>query len=199
MIWGPSDQNLNSFSGLLRALDPVLGNSLASALPALADGTQDKAQILTDLLTVLVTPTGTGVAVATPAPVAGGASSGAAAQTFAASSPPPRWFLEQVEMEGLRGINNEGSPLLLKFKPNCVNSVSAPNGVGKSSIYEALSFALTGGIPKLDKLLQAERRNSCYYLNRFHPADLGTVKLTVRSDKGRQGHLHHCNALHGRG
>ena len=40
-----------------------------------------------------------------------------------------------------------GSPLLLKFKPNCVNSVSAPNGVGKSSIYEALSFALTGGIP----------------------------------------------------
>ena len=180
---GTFNQNLNSFSDCLRQLDTVLGYSLASALPALADGTQDKAKLLRNLLTVLVTPAGTGAAVTSPAPVAAAASSGAPAQAVAASSPPPRWFLEQVEIEGLRGINNEGSPLLLKFKANCVNSVSAPNGVGKSSIYEALSFALTGGIAKLDKLLQAERGQD-YYLNRFHPADIGTVKLTLRLDTG---------------
>jgi hypothetical protein len=64
-----------------------------------------------------------------------------------------------------------------------VSSISAPNGVGKSSIYDALNFALRGKIDKLDRLLQAERAQD-YYLNRFHPAGVGTVKLNLRPDNG---------------
>ena len=88
-----------------------------------------------------------------------------------------------MEVEGFRGINNEGQPLVLKFNPDTVSSISAPNGVGKSSIYDALSFAIKGGIPKLDRLLQAERPQD-YYLNKFHAAGVGTVKLILRPDSG---------------
>jgi len=93
------------------------------------------------------------------------------------------WFLEQIEIEGFRGINNAGAPLELKFHTDKVNSVFAPNGVGKSSIFEAVTYVLTGAIPKLDALPPAERGAS-YYLNRFHPAGLGTVSLMLRPAMG---------------
>lgn len=93
------------------------------------------------------------------------------------------WLLEQISIEGFRGINNAGSPLEIKLHPDKVNSVFAPNGVGKSSIFEAVTYALTGAIPKLDNLPAAERGAS-YYLNRFHPANVGTVALTLRPAAG---------------
>ena len=96
------------------------------------------------------------------------------------------WFLEQISIEGFRGINNVGAPLELKFHPDKVNSVFAPNGVGKSSIFEAVTYALTGAIPKLDALPAAESGAS-YYLNRFHPANLGTVALTLKPAGGGAG------------
>ena len=115
------------------------------------------------------------------------------AQAIAAATPPPappavapaqvRWFLDGLEIEGFRGINNEGAPLTLKFKPDSVHSISATNGVGKSSIYDAMCFALRGEIPKLERLLQAERPQD-YYLNRFHSGSVGTIKLTLRPDNG---------------
>ena len=95
------------------------------------------------------------------------------------------WFLEQISIEGFRGINNAGAPLELKFHPDKVNSVFAPNGVGKSSIFEAVTYVLTGSIPKLDSLPAAERSAS-YYLNRFHPAALGRVSLTLKPAAGGQ-------------
>ena len=88
------------------------------------------------------------------------------------------WYLEQISIEGFRGINNKGAPLVLNLKPECVNSISAPNGVGKSSIFEAIGFAITGEIPKLDALPAAEKGQS-YYLNRFHGGGLGTIKLQL--------------------
>ena len=88
------------------------------------------------------------------------------------------WFLQQVEIEGFRGVNNEGSPLILKFKTDHVNSISAPNGVGKSSVFEALQYALTGRIAKLDRLAAAEAAGG-YYLNKFHAGGVGSVKLTL--------------------
>ena len=36
------------------------------------------------------------------------------------------WFLQSIEIEGFRGINNEGDPLTLRFKDDCVSSISAP-------------------------------------------------------------------------
>jgi hypothetical protein len=93
------------------------------------------------------------------------------------------WFLDSVEIEGFRGINNEGDPLVLKFGRDAVNSISAPNGVGKSSIFDALTFALRSKIPKLDEL-QANESGGSYYLNRFHSKGTGTVKLTISPAAG---------------
>lgn len=93
------------------------------------------------------------------------------------------WFLEGLEIEGVRGINNEGDPLVLSFAHDAVNSVSAPNGVGKSSIFDALTYALRKKIPKLDELPASEGGGS-YYLNRFHAKKTGTIRLTVRPDGG---------------
>lgn len=64
-----------------------------------------------------------------------------------------------------------------------MNSVSAPNGVGKSSIFDALTFALRKRIAKLDDLPSAENGPS-YYLNRFHSKGTGMVKLTLSPTAG---------------
>lgn len=95
------------------------------------------------------------------------------------------WYLEQISIEGFRGINNEGSPLTLNFKSNKVNSVSAPNGVGKTSVYDALLYAITGKIPKLDNLPAIEKGHS-YYLNKFHGSGIGTIVLTLAPTGGGQ-------------
>ncbi len=88
------------------------------------------------------------------------------------------WFLEAIEIEGFRGVNNEGDPLVLKFPSDKVSSVSAPNGVGKTSIFDALEFAIRGRVKKLDDLPSAEDGGS-YYINRFHSQQAAVVSLTV--------------------
>ena len=93
------------------------------------------------------------------------------------------WFLREIAIEGFRGINNDGDAFRLKLKPEKVNSISAPNGVGKSSIYDAVTYALTGEIPKLDSLPSAERGES-YYLNRFHSGPHGTIVMTLAPAAG---------------
>lgn len=92
-----------------------------------------------------------------------------------------RYFLSRLDIEGFRGINNEGDPLSIKFKPECVNSVYAQNGVGKTSINEAICYAVFGGLPKLDAL-QRQEQPETYYINRFHSQELGTITLEFSSD-----------------
>lgn len=94
-----------------------------------------------------------------------------------------RYFLTSVSIEGFRGINNDGDPLVLNFRPDKVNSVSAPNGVGKSSIFEALHFAIFGTVPRLETLQAAEQGES-YLVNKFHPRHTATVALKFSSDDG---------------
>ena len=94
-----------------------------------------------------------------------------------------RYFLASAAIEGFRGINNDGDPLVLKFKHDAVNSVHAPNGVGKSSIFEALHFALHGTVPRLEGMQDAEQGAS-YIVNKFHPAQQATVALVFKSDDG---------------
>lgn len=94
-----------------------------------------------------------------------------------------RHFLRSIAIEGFRGINNSGDPLVLKFKPECVNSVHAQNGGGKTSIFEALQFAIRGEIPRLTTLQEAEQGDS-YIVNKFHPAKLATIELTFAPDSG---------------
>lgn len=94
-----------------------------------------------------------------------------------------RYFLGGLSIEGFRGINNDGAPLVLKFKSDAINSVHAPNGVGKSSIFEAVCFAIHGVVPRLKALQDAEQGDS-YIVNRFHPGQQATVDLTFTSDDG---------------
>lgn len=94
-----------------------------------------------------------------------------------------RYFLKSIAVEGFRGINNHGDPLTLVFKPECVNSVHAQNGVGKTSLFEALQYAIHGHIPRLTQLQDAEQGES-YIVNRFHPASCATIDLVFASDSG---------------
>lgn len=93
----------------------------------------------------------------------------------------PRYFLTSLRIEGFRGINNEGDPLHLKFNKEKLNSVFALNGIGKSSIYDAVLYAITGNLPKIDKLHSIERSED-YYLNRFHTGSHGSIEITLLSD-----------------
>lgn len=175
---GTFPQNLAAYSSYVNGLDETLGRLLSDSLSQLADETADRAKLLDAMLCAVEAESGKiqwgqepaellPVPELPPAPAPTG----------------PGWLLERLDIEGFRGINNEGAPLSLRLRPDCVNSISAPNGVGKSSIFDALSFAITGGIPKLDKLLQSEKAQT-YYVNRFHPEGVGTVRLTLKPTDG---------------
>ena len=94
-----------------------------------------------------------------------------------------RYFLKQIEIEGFRGINNEGDPLRIKFKPDFVNSLFAPNAQGKSSIYEAICYAIKGNIPKLEALPSSDRAEE-YYCNRFNSSGNAKILITFTPDDG---------------
>jgi DNA repair exonuclease SbcCD ATPase subunit len=94
-----------------------------------------------------------------------------------------RYYLAQLSIEGFRGINNDGDPLIIKFKPNAVNSIHAHNGVGKTSIFEAIHFAIFGTVPRLTRLQGAEHPEA-YVVNRFHPSGEAAVGLWFEADDG---------------
>jgi recombinational DNA repair ATPase RecF len=52
-------------------------------------------------------------------------------------------LLLALVLHAFRGINNEGTPLEIKFRPDAVNSIFAANGLGKSSLFEALTYAIS--------------------------------------------------------
>ncbi|MDP3713790.1 MAG: ATP-binding protein [Mycobacteriales bacterium] len=96
-----------------------------------------------------------------------------------------RYFLTGIAVEGFRGINNENQPLRLKFKPEAVNSVFAANGTGKSSIFEALCFAIRGHVPKLRALQVAEHPEN-YISNLFHSTSTATIELELEDEAGQK-------------
>ena len=95
----------------------------------------------------------------------------------------PRYFLKRLKIEGFRGVNNQGNPLDISFKPNAVNSVFAVNGIGKSSIFESLHYVVHGTIPKLDDL-KAHERPQDYYCNRFHSGNKAMIEVEMEPDNG---------------
>lgn len=94
-----------------------------------------------------------------------------------------RYYLSKISIEGFRGINNDGDPLVIKFKPNAVNSIHAHNGVGKTSIFEAIHFAIFGDVPRLKRLQGAEHPES-YVANKFHPSGEALIELFFEPDDG---------------
>lgn len=95
----------------------------------------------------------------------------------------PRYFLARLAVEGFRGVNNENDPLDISFRTDAVNSVFAVNGIGKSSIFEALCYAIHGAIPKL-QLLQAREQPQDYYCNRFHSKNTASILMEFQPDDG---------------
>jgi DNA repair exonuclease SbcCD ATPase subunit len=69
-----------------------------------------------------------------------------------------RYYLRELSIEGFRGINNAGDPLQIKLQPEAVNSIHAPNGVGKTSIFEAIHYAIFGEVPRLAQHFRATLR-----------------------------------------
>src|ERR1700730_387497 len=92
-----------------------------------------------------------------------------------------RYYLTELSIEGFRGINNEGDPLKIRLQPDAVNSIHVPNGLGKTSVFEAIHYAIFDEVPRLTVLQQAEHPSE-YINNRFHSAGLATISLTFRAD-----------------
>jgi hypothetical protein len=95
----------------------------------------------------------------------------------------PRYFLTRLRVEGFRGINNEGDPLDLRFNARAVNSVFAVNANGKSSLFDALTYAFRAEIPRLSAL-HVQENSDAYYCNRFHSQGHATIDLDLMPDDG---------------
>jgi hypothetical protein len=93
-----------------------------------------------------------------------------------------RFFLRRLSIEGFRGINNEGAPLVLDFSTDGVNSIYAINAFGKSSIFQALQYAITGSVSKLEAMMAAEHPER-YYNNLFHTGS-AKIEMTFAADDG---------------
>ena len=93
----------------------------------------------------------------------------------------PRFFLTRLTIEGFRGINNEDNPLDIRFEPDSVNSIFAVNAIGKSSVFEALHYAIYGRIPKLESLGKQERPRD-YYCNLFHTGRKASIQMEFQPD-----------------
>jgi len=96
-----------------------------------------------------------------------------------------RYFLKRISIEGFRGVNNQGDPLVLNLNPTKVVSVFGANGSGKSSIFEALEYAIFGVVNRLDKLQRVEQPEQ-YYNNKFHKGPATIVLHFVADDNSSQ-------------
>lgn len=92
-----------------------------------------------------------------------------------------KYFLNSISIEGFRGINNQGDPLRVTFVPNGVTSFFGENGMGKSSIFEALLFTFLGRIIRFDDYHRdiVDKRT---IKNLFHNGN-GQIELEIIDDQ----------------
>lgn len=166
---GTLAENFAAFDAFTAQIDSLLTLELSKHRPSLVQGEYTTSDVWDALLFAVnsQTPssvTAAGLSTNHTATGAGGGITG--------------WLLEGVSIEGFRGINNQGKPLELKFHTDKVNSVSAVNGTGKSSVYDAIRFAICGSLKWLDAL-PASERTADYYLNKFNSSGLATIILKL--------------------
>ncbi|WFG44994.1 AAA family ATPase [Pseudonocardia alni] len=94
-----------------------------------------------------------------------------------------KYYLRELRIEGFRGINNEGDPFKVKFDLDKVNSVFASNGTGKSSIFEAIQYCITGQVSKLGELDASEKPNE-HLANLFHSKSEASIELRLAPSDG---------------
>jgi recombinational DNA repair ATPase RecF len=95
-----------------------------------------------------------------------------------------KYYINSISIEGFRGINNQGNPLIIQFQPNGVTSFFGENGMGKSSIYEAFLFSLLGRIIRFDDYHRdiTDKRTT---KNLFHVGD-GNINIEFIDDSKRK-------------
>jgi len=86
-----------------------------------------------------------------------------------------RYFIKSISIEGFRGINNTGNPLIINFQSDGVTSIFGENGRGKSSIYEAFLFSILGRIIRFDDY-HGDIKDKATIKNIFHSGD-GSIKI----------------------
>lgn len=89
-------------------------------------------------------------------------------------------FIKSISIEGFRGINNDGNPLLIDFKTDGVTSIFGENGKGKSSIFEAFLFSILGRIIRFDDY-HGDIKDKKAIKNLFHPRD-GNIVIEFIDD-----------------
>ncbi|MBY5714728.1 AAA family ATPase [Rhizobium leguminosarum] len=170
------ESNLANFETHLRLQHALLSGKLATFFSSLRVESYISSSLWDDLFQAIPDAEAAAGQQAASQPRAVGATPGSVVASVAG---PNGWFLEGLSVEGFRGINNEGKPLELRFKSDKVNSVSAVNGVGKTSVYDAIRYAISGRLPWLEELPPGDRDGE-YYLNRFHGGQAATIKLSLR-------------------
>jgi hypothetical protein len=179
------EDNLVAFGKYIGHLDPALAAEIRGRYSEMVDGNFKTDQIWDRLFAICIaSPEVADEAGEGRDIIVENANAPVAAQPPAAAAPAVTgWLLEGVLIEGFRGVNNEGQPLELKFNPAKVSSISAVNGVGKTSVYDALRYAITGRLPWLEELPPAERDRD-YFQNRFHSTGQSTIKLRLVAEPG---------------
>lgn len=176
---GTFDANAAAFFAQMAQEDAALAAELKAHFKALSQGTYGQPAVLSGLLAAAENPSQPQSASAPSGPASG--------QPMVAAGPASAtgWLLEGLSIEGFRGINNQGKPLELKFHVDKVNSISAVNGVGKSSVYDAVRYAICGAVSWLEDL-PASERGPDYYLNKFNTSGTATITLKLISEPGGQ-------------
>jgi DNA repair exonuclease SbcCD ATPase subunit len=81
-----------------------------------------------------------------------------------------KYFIKSISIEGFRGINNTGEPLIIPFQTDGVTSIFGENGKGKSSIFEAFLFSILGRIVRFDDY-HGDIKDKKTIKNLFHNGD----------------------------
>lgn len=86
-----------------------------------------------------------------------------------------KYYIKSISIEGFRGINNQGNPLIINFQSDGVTSLFGENGKGKSSIFEAIIFSILGRIVRFDNY-HGDIKDKKTIKNIFHSGS-GNIKI----------------------
>lgn len=92
-----------------------------------------------------------------------------------------KYFIKSISIEGFRGINNQGNPLIIDFQSDGVTSLFGENGKGKSSIFEAIIFSILGRIVRFDNY-HGDIKDKKTIKNIFHTGDGNIIIDFIGSD-----------------
>lgn len=86
-----------------------------------------------------------------------------------------KYFIKSISIEGFRGINNNGTPLVIDFQTDGTTSIFGENGKGKSSIFEAFIYSILGRIIRFEDY-HGDIKDKRTIKNIFHTGD-GKIEI----------------------